>query len=312
MQKNLKSSNRILGILVTVLSRSQNTKQELHVILRNKMTGRKDDSPPVQRRSVRFAAPFNGEGVVDDDISELAAVTDSLRHSAGSSGSSTTKSSSHSLGGGESLRSNLMRQQKNRDPLFYYEVLNIVGCGSMGSVARVRKRDEVIGGSARSSIVESFKKKKKRDECFRIPLFGSLFQFCFKVGREYWEGPENISKSTSSTTSAATAASTAGSEMLLVASEDGSTTSSKRERDIVYAMKSIHLSRVKDEAFVQELANEIEILKKLDHPHIVRPIETFHFRNQIFVVMELCSGGDLYSRDPYTVRASLQCHGACE
>ncbi len=67
-----------------------------------------------------------------------------------------------------------------------------------------------------------------------------------------------------------------------------------------YAMKSIHLSRVTDDTFVQELKNEIAILKKLDHPHIVRPLETYHFKNQIFIVMEHCSGGDLYSRDPYT------------
>ena len=31
----------------------------------------------------------------------------------------------------------------------------------------------------------------------------------------------------------------------------------------------------------------------------MRAIETFEQRNQIFIVMELCSGGDLYSRDPY-------------
>jgi calcium-dependent protein kinase len=34
--------------------------------------------------------------------------------------------------------------------------------------------------------------------------------------------------------------------------------------------------------------------------HIVKAIETFEHRQQIFVIMELCSGGDLYTRDPYT------------
>ena len=34
---------------------------------------------------------------------------------------------------------------------------------------------------------------------------------------------------------------------------------------------------------------------------VVRAMETFEHRNQIFVVMEMCSGGDLYGRDPYTV-----------
>ena len=67
-----------------------------------------------------------------------------------------------------------------------------------------------------------------------------------------------------------------------------------------FAMKSIHLSRVSDPAFLDELRNEVEILKTLDHAHIVRAIETFEYRQQLFVVMELCSGGDLYARDPYT------------
>ena len=53
----------------------------------------------------------------------------------------------------------------------------------------------------------------------------------------------------------------------------------------LYAMKSIHLSRVTDDSFVQELKNEIQILRRLDHPHIVRAIETFEHRNQIFIVM---------------------------
>lgn len=84
--------------------------------------------------------------------------------------------------------------------------------------------------------------------------------------------------------------------------DDGSkTTSSGRSAlDHEYAMKSIHLSRVTDDTFVQELKNEIAILKKLDHPHIVRPLETYNYKDQIFIVMEHCSGGDLYSRDPYT------------
>lgn len=41
-------------------------------------------------------------------------------------------------------------------------------------------------------------------------------------------------------------------------------------------------------------------MKKLDHPHIVRPIETYEYECNLYIVMELCSGGDLYSRDPYT------------
>lgn len=45
---------------------------------------------------------------------------------------------------------------------------------------------------------------------------------------------------------------------------------------------------------------KVAILKDLDHPNIVKAMETFFFRNQLFIVLELCSGGDLYTRDPYT------------
>lgn len=41
-------------------------------------------------------------------------------------------------------------------------------------------------------------------------------------------------------------------------------------------------------------------MKKLDHAHIARLIETYDHKKNIYVVLELCSGGDLYSRDPYT------------
>jgi calcium-dependent protein kinase len=33
---------------------------------------------------------------------------------------------------------------------------------------------------------------------------------------------------------------------------------------------------------------------------LFRAIETFELKKEIFIVMELCSGGDLYARDPYT------------
>jgi len=78
------------------------------------------------------------------------------------------------------------------------------------------------------------------------------------------------------------------------------------QREYTYAMKSIHLKMVDDDSFVEELKNEIAILKKLDHPHVVKPIETFQWKNQIFIVMQVCSGGDLYKRDPYTEEESAR------
>jgi len=60
-----------------------------------------------------------------------------------------------------------------------------------------------------------------------------------------------------------------------------------------YAMKSILFSRV-NKWMQTELLNEIDILRSLDHPNIVRPQEVFREKRQIYLVMELCSGGDLY------------------
>lgn len=191
------------------------------------------------------------------------------------------------------LRENLMREHVDRDPLFYYEVVSVLGVGSMGSVAKVRKRDSVVGGSARASLQKHFRKEKRRQQCFDIPCLGSMFQACFGA----WGTHDSVRSSS-------------------VDDSDGNSSILRKRTSIVedyndghgetsgygqiYAMKSIHLSRVTDPTFVQELMNEIQILRTLDHPHIVRPIETFDHRNQVFIVMELCTGGDLYSRDPYT------------
>jgi len=85
-----------------------------------------------------------------------------------------------------------------------------------------------------------------------------------------------------------------------------SSTEELQQREYTYAMKSIHLNMVEEEAFVEELQNEIAILKKLDHPHVVKPIETFQWQQQIFIIMQVCSGGDLYKRDPYTEEESAR------
>lgn len=70
--------------------------------------------------------------------------------------------------------------------------------------------------------------------------------------------------------------------------------------EIYYALKSIHMEHVRNEVYRQELKNEIELLKTLDHPNIVKAIETFEYHNHVYILLELCSGGDLYVRDPYT------------
>lgn len=226
------------------------------------------------------------------------------------------------------LHGNMTRVQVDRDPLFYYEVVSVLGVGSMGSVAKVRKRDAVIGGSARKAIQQHFDREKKLKTCFQTPVFGSIFEYCIKLtGRDQDEFTRS-QRSTGSHDSSLSCSKHSPSDSerawcipklnnssrsanssilqtrtnIIEPSGGGSDnqSSTSRERGIFYAMKSIHLSRVTDPTFIEELKNEIAILKTLDHPHVVRAIETFEHRNQIFIVMELNYGGDLYSRDPYT------------
>ena len=65
-----------------------------------------------------------------------------------------------------------------------------------------------------------------------------------------------------------------------------------------YALKSIQL-RLVERKYLDELRNEINVLRTLDHPNIVKAYEVYETKANIYVLMEYCSGGDLYARAPY-------------
>jgi len=84
---------------------------------------------------------------------------------------------------------------------------------------------------------------------------------------------------------------------------------------IEFALKEINLTLVNEDK-IDSLKNEVEyvygrwsttsncgtrILKTLDHMNIIKAYETFHARDsrKLMIVMELCMGGDLFSRIPY-------------
>lgn len=67
----------------------------------------------------------------------------------------------------------------------------------------------------------------------------------------------------------------------------------------LYAMKTLRLGRLTSE-FQRELENEIRIVSDLDHPGIVKFHHVIRDGRQCYVVMDLCSGGDLYKRAPYS------------
>lgn len=184
-----------------------------------------------------------------------------------------------------SLHDNLVRRQLNRDPMRYYEVVRVMGFGSMGSVSKVKKRGDAIGGSSRSSFVRSL----HQHPCFSLPLLGPLFRFCGGDGRIQITGAKKDVFQPAASPSLTESDRSLGRRSSLTSDHC----------DIYYALKTIHLDRVMDETYVQEMRNEIALLSELDHPNIVRAIETFDYNKQVYMVLELCSGGDLYCRDPY-------------
>ena len=144
-----------------------------------------------------------------------------------------------------SLHTNILREIKKEKEVFKkYEIVEVLGEGSMGSVSKVRKKDSAIGGSANET--------PKKKGLFGLGLFhkkDQAFQSRFH---------------------------------------------SNHHEDYIYALKSIQLDRVST-LFLEELKNEIDILRSLDHPNIVKAYEVFYGRRQIYLVLELCDGGDLFT-----------------
>jgi len=61
----------------------------------------------------------------------------------------------------------------------------------------------------------------------------------------------------------------------------------------VRAIKSIRKKQVPDS---QRLFAEIDIMKQCDHPGIIRLYETYEDTRRIYLIFELCTGGELYDR----------------
>jgi serine/threonine protein kinase len=210
------------------------------------------------------------------------------------------------------LHGRLMRSHTKRDPHRFYDVIKVLGDGSMGSVTMVKRKAHYKGGSARVKFV----KEQQRDKC----CFGWL-AFCPLTNSPFqkWE-PENYDDKAMSSnlesihegqTDTASASSTSDHHHQAAGANTAEQKRAKfkthvsssminygTQRDHTYALKSIHMDRVND-IFLKELMNEIAILQSLDHPNIVKAIETFDYSHQVFLVLEHCCGGDLYARDPY-------------
>lgn len=131
--------------------------------------------------------------------------------------SEASKSSSHD-NNTNSIHESIPREFSGEDIFDKYEILHVLGVGSMGEVASVKVRKGKVGGSA-------FVTKRRG-------IFG-LFKFKERTGRL-----------------------------------------KERSSEHEYALKSIIIDRVSP-TFVKELQNEINILRTLDHPNVVKLYEVY-------------------------------------
>jgi 5'-AMP-activated protein kinase catalytic alpha subunit len=60
------------------------------------------------------------------------------------------------------------------------------------------------------------------------------------------------------------------------------------------AIKVLDKCKIKDSADIDRIKREIHIMKLLRHPNIVRLYEIIETTKQIYLIMELCEGGELF------------------
>eukprot|EP00977_Amphora_coffeiformis_P018476 scaffold6506_cov171-Amphora_coffeaeformis.AAC.24 len=160
-----------------------------------------------------------------------------------------------------SFHGNILKESTER-VFDKYEILQVLGQGSMGYVAKVKVRSGRVGGSATDP-----KRKKGLFAAFRKH-----------------KGPENPKEI-------------------------------EETSNHVYAIKTIIIEKVSP-AFIQELENEVSLqgvvapaaLCTRAFPTVLLnpPLFVYKYQKQIYVILECCDGGDLYTRSPYSEKQAAK------
>lgn len=145
----------------------------------------------------------------------------------------------------DNLSSHLLRTQSNRDPMEIYEIMEILGEGSMGSVSRVRKRQDAIGGSARKDFVKKFGQK---DCCF-----GWLDFIKFPPQKDAFLDSSRTTTTLSSSNGTASSAKGPDPRKKFYRKQSSIVKHNEEQKAGVYALKSIHLDRCTTTEYVEEL-----------------------------------------------------------
>mmetsp|Transcript_11866 Transcript_11866/g.21915 ORF Transcript_11866/g.21915 Transcript_11866/m.21915 type:complete len:1141 (-) Transcript_11866:103-3525(-) len=69
-----------------------------------------------------------------------------------------------------------------------------------------------------------------------------------------------------------------------------------RATQVSYAVKCLDLALIDSEEGLKQLKEEIYIMCQLDHPNIVRLEEVYESHSEIYLVQEVCKGGELFDR----------------
>jgi len=69
-----------------------------------------------------------------------------------------------------------------------------------------------------------------------------------------------------------------------------------RATQVNYAVKCLELALIDSEEGLKQLKEEIYIMCQLDHPNIVRLEEVYESHSEIYLVQEVCKGGELFDR----------------
>lgn len=69
-----------------------------------------------------------------------------------------------------------------------------------------------------------------------------------------------------------------------------------RGTQVEYAVKCLDLALIDSEEGLKQLKEEIYIMCQLDHPNIVRLEEVYESHSEIYLVQEICKGGELFDR----------------
>lgn len=69
-----------------------------------------------------------------------------------------------------------------------------------------------------------------------------------------------------------------------------------RQTGVDFAVKCLNIGLIQSEEIIQSLREEIFIMCQADHPDIIRLEEVYESDSQIYLILQLLTGGDMFDR----------------